>query len=311
MDVEQALTEMKILFRWARTGITPDDWREVRKFNELVGAILESPEQVTTEQIHRIYDLAIDVLSKGVSTIGSLSTIDAFAHLLFAIGYRTPTWSMQAEFVNPEDPELLAVKFELAADFLKRNNILNPEESVKFLDTGRFYTTGDRSTSSREGVILLTQNRIIVVGGDEDDEYYCTILYPDRAEHAYYGSLDYIELEADDRVEFGRGIILNNLDIWKRNVRHNQTWQALPGTFGRVFTGQLKFSILLHDFGNKKRLKERYMSLLEAIKREIGEISPGEQVTPYKPKRSWTFAYSIAQCVLVIILILAVLWFIF
>ena len=270
MDVDKALEELEELFRWG----FEEKWSNLRKFGNLIQVIGESRVSFTSEQHSHLFNIAIDVFNKGVSKVGLFSTIDHFSRLLLNSGYRASEWNNHAEYVNPKNPELLAVKFELAVELLKRNNILKSGEPIELVDFGTFGIGGrDRF---RTGVLIQTQTRIFAVGEDHRGNRNCYILYPDRAEHAYYRTMDYIDFEPEDKVELTRSILFGKLiDITKKSIRHSRTYpRVIPGPSfidyrlpdgGYVQTGELFIRISLRSFGNRSRKNERTQKLLRAI----------------------------------------------
>jgi len=308
LDVDTALAGMKALFRDKRTGLeAAKDWGDVGRFNRLDRAIRESPVPITPEQLTQIYDLAIEVPSNGVSSIGIMSSIHQFAYLLHAIGYRSRDWSRHAEYVNPRDHELLAIRFELAVEFLKRNNILRPHESVQLLDVG-YYRAGKASRQLRVGIILQTQYRFFVIGRNRRAARGCYIMYPDREEHAYYGTMDYIELEGDDRVESTRSIISwRRISVWKKNVEHCLTypryifgpghlrWRLAEGE--QVQSGEFQVQLSLENFKNKSRLRERHHRLLKAIAGSIASVEPEGEMVEILPDMSMNIPLIIIRLV--------------
>jgi len=231
-----------------------------------------------------MFDIAMEILTKGVSHIGVFSTIYQFSHILFNTGYRgiDPTCRRHAENVNPKEPEVQTIMFELAVEFLKRNNILKSGEAIEILDTGRF-VIGKNSGHIRSGPFVVTQNRLLSLGKDRRDDFSCYILYPDVEEHDYYGSVDYIEFDADDTVKLKWGLIMQGLEIWKQNLPHIRTWRRQ--LYGPLFyryrladgaeakTGKFRLRISLTNFKGRTHLRERLERLLEVIRRGIASAS--------------------------------------
>ena len=272
IDINTALDEMESLFSW---GFPKES---AMRFPKLVREIVESQVPVTQEQHARIACIGIDVLSKGVSKLGFWPTIDHFSHLLFEAGYRAKEWTKEADHVAPRDTGILPIKFELAVEFLKKIGLLRANADVDLVDYGEFMFPQE-SGRFRDGVLVLAKRRLFVVGKDHPHEYEFHIMYPDRTRHRFYGSLDYIDFERDDRVEFGRGVFLKHIDIHKKDVRYalKHPRKIYGPLFYRyrlpdgweVHTGEVHFKIGLEKFKDRHRRKERYLKLLEGIRAGI------------------------------------------
>jgi len=271
IDINTALDEMESLFSWGF------EEKNVKEYHRLHHAVVESKGHITQEHHSRILDIAIGALAKGVSKLARYPSIIGFTSLLYDSGYRSNEWEEKARHICPSDSKVLGVMFHLVVEFLKRNCILRPNETVELIEYGDF-VIGRLSGRIREGVVFTTQERLFSVGKDHRHELANHILYPDRAKHRYYGSMDYIDFEAGDRVVFGRAILSRRIKITKKSLRYARTHPRRIYGLGvkldpawNIRTGECDISIYLEPFRHSERrmLKERYMKLLEEIQRGI------------------------------------------
>ncbi|MFQ5885435.1 MAG: hypothetical protein ACE5IO_10100 [Thermoplasmata archaeon] len=280
-SVDEALDEIDVLFD---EGFP---LKNMGRYGKLIKFIRKSQAPFTAEQQSRIYDNAISLLRKGIHQLADfVHTIDHFADFLLFTGYKANEWLEHAEYVDPENPDMLAIKFELAVKFLREIGILKPGESPEILDYGMVLLGGGQD---RVGVILHTQNRLVVVGKDKVGDRADIILYPELEEHdyspdimeeyAYYGAMDYIYLESGNEVKISKSLFGPAIDVSKETIRYlHRSPRHLYGPLFfktrlsdkvRIETGGIVIRTLLEKFKSSERMAERCDRLFGRIQEAI------------------------------------------
>ncbi|MFW9887394.1 MAG: hypothetical protein ACFFER_04390 [Candidatus Thorarchaeota archaeon] len=260
MEIDDSLDSIESL-------LTPDfDQENVWDLIPFFRTIRRSRVTGSANQHQRLINIGVEWLCKGFSMFGDFSALDVFADTLSDIGYIPEHWLTYVEHLDPKKHDKLAIKLQLAVEFLKRIKLLDSERDMELIDFATF-KVGHHSLRFRKGVLMLTKKRVISIGKDVPHDRSCYILYPDIEEKDYYGSLDYLDLELIDRVETVLKRFHNKVDLWSDRVEYLRT--SPRHLYGPLFfkmkladkvhvqTGKFRVQISLKNVKDKDRLKER------------------------------------------------------
>ncbi|MHA2229918.1 MAG: hypothetical protein ACXADL_11865 [Candidatus Thorarchaeota archaeon] len=191
--------------------------------------------------------IGLELMMKGISLLEEHSTSMLFPGFLAVMGYPGTIerpWVIDSFLNTSGDSEWLE-KFSISLDFYHRffEQVKNPEEKPLYFDFCTAFI-GEGNNRMRGGCIIVTNQRLISIGADlvktTEFKHRYDIFYPDLQEKAYYGSLDYVDLDNITHVENRYGRFTKQIELELREIE----WIK---TSPRHFYGPLFFKKQLSD----------------------------------------------------------------